>query len=149
MSWQEMMQNVRNLAPITFHDSHLGVVGLLSWLELCGSGAPNQSAERNIFRYILLCTLPESQSILKTRGRVIPHCQDIMYGSEACWGWQEFKSTQTPVEDAQSFAGTKRLLFFFSFSLLDLFHRGFCCSIQPILWCWDSIIDRVWWREQL
>lgn len=42
-----MMQNVRNLVPITFHDSHLGMMGLLSWLELYGSRAPNQSAETN------------------------------------------------------------------------------------------------------
>lgn len=42
-----MMQNVRNLAPITFHYSHLGVMGLLSCLELYGSEAPNQSVETN------------------------------------------------------------------------------------------------------
>lgn len=70
MSCLEMMQNVRNLAPITFHDSHLGVMALLSWLELYGSGAPNQSAGTNAFRDVLLCTLPDSQSILKARIRV-------------------------------------------------------------------------------
>lgn len=86
------MQNVRNLAPITFYDSHVGVMGLLNWLELYGSGAPNQSAETDVFRDILLCTLPDSQSILKARRRVpsspsmTPCCQDVTSGTEACWG---------------------------------------------------------------
>lgn len=47
MSCLETMQNVRNLAPITFRNSHVGMMGLLSWLELYGSGAPNQPAETN------------------------------------------------------------------------------------------------------
>lgn len=117
MSCLEMMQNVRNLAPITFHDSYLGVMGLLSWLEHYGSGTPNQSAETNIFRDVLLCTLPDSQSILKARrvpssGTMTPCCQDITPGAEACWGCREFETTLTPGEDAQSFAGTKCLKYF-------------------------------------
>lgn len=56
MSCLEMMQNVRNLAPITFHDSYLGVMGLLSWLDHYGSGTPNQSAE-TMFLEMFYCVL--------------------------------------------------------------------------------------------
>lgn len=61
---------------------------------------------------------------------------------DTCRGCSELCRNKTPI--------VLPLLFsFFFFSLLELFHRGFCCSIQLFLWCWDSIMGRVWCREQL
>jgi len=155
-----MMQNKSSLGPIPF----LAVVFTWQWWD-CSLGLSFMAQDLQISQWkqnqTLYCALfllakvswKEGEESHPIKFQETPCCQDTVSDTAACWGQWEFESTQTPAEDAQSFAGRNACSTSpcscpsFAFHCLSFFSVGvFATAFSHSS---ASIVGRVWWSGQL